>query len=284
MTFALGSLLGGNFRLVGVCRVFGSSCGSVGLYLAFLGGFPVSRYFPGFFALYGVYGRFTALWGGRVRYYLVDLENVPDCLLRLCRNCDSMRSNLVVFYSERLSGRVESVRYTLDGYFRSTRYIKVENGIKNSLDFNLVCYVGMLVGSFRGSLLEIYVISRDRGYFAVRKFLSGLAVPYTLVYKVIGEDCMPFIKTENVVARSGGEISIKAISVVVGRYSLPVKRKIVSKIVKDKNATDFICLWVKNGGILKQDLYQALQRKYGTGGITYYRKLKETMVLKSEVL
>ena len=44
MTFALESLLGGflvvrNFR-VGVRRVFGSSCGSVGSYLAFLGGFP----------------------------------------------------------------------------------------------------------------------------------------------------------------------------------------------------------------------------------------------------
>lgn len=158
------------------------------------------------------------------------------------------------------------------------------NGIKNSLDFNLVCYAGMLVGSFRGSLLEIYVISRDRGYSAVRKFLSGLAVPYTLVYEAMGEAYLPFIKTENVVARNGGEISIRAISVVVGSYSLPAKRKIVSKIVKDKNVTDFICLWVKNGGILKQDLYQALQRKYGTGGITYYHKLKETKVFKSEVL
>lgn len=43
----------GVFRLVGVSgvgvrRVFGSSCGSVGLYLAFLGGFPVSRYFRAF--------------------------------------------------------------------------------------------------------------------------------------------------------------------------------------------------------------------------------------------
>lgn len=47
-----------------------------------------------------------------MRYYLVDLENVPDCLLRLCRNRDSMRSNLVVFYSERLSGRVLGIRWT----------------------------------------------------------------------------------------------------------------------------------------------------------------------------
>ena len=48
----VGSLLGG-FSVVrgfwvGVCRVFGSSCGSVGSYLAFLGGFPVSRYFRAF--------------------------------------------------------------------------------------------------------------------------------------------------------------------------------------------------------------------------------------------
>lgn len=219
-----------------------------------------------------------------MRYYLIDLENVPNSLHHINKKYIPHSSNLVVFYTKPLSERVRGIKGTLDGYFRSIRYIKVETGIKNSLDFNLVCYLGMLVGSFRGSILEIYVVSNDSGYSSISKFLSGLVVTYTLKYQMIGEADLPFIELESVFTKKGNEIPIKVLSVLFGGYSLHVKNKLVRRFVKDKKVADFICLWLKNIGSTKQDLYNDLRIKFGLKGTSCYCKLKETLVFKSEVL
>lgn len=220
-----------------------------------------------------------------MRYYLIDLENVPNSLHHINKKSIPSSSNLVVFYTKPLSEKVRGIKGTLEEYFRSTRYIKVETGIKNSLDFNLVCYLGMLVGSFHGSMLEIYVVSNDSGYSSISRFLSGLVIPYTLKYKVIGESALPFIDPERVFTKKGNEIPIKVLSVLFGGYSLSVKNKLVRRFVKDKKVADFICSWLKNiGSTNKQDLYVDLRVKFGTKGTSCYCKLKETKVFKSEVL
>jgi predicted nucleic acid-binding protein len=98
------------------------------------------------------------------RYYLVDCENV--CYWGL-RGIESLTDeDTVVLFVSSACGNMER-------YLRDIRNLKctvlkmdVMNGFKNALDFQLVSYLGLLIGEHSGEKYEYNIVSKDKGYLA----------------------------------------------------------------------------------------------------------------------
>lgn len=90
-----------------------------------------------------------------MRYYLVNLENLPKSLNNLIASKETKKCRLVVFYSKRQQKRVSGIKENLSHVFSSVDYLSIYEDSHNALDFNLVCYIGKILGSFKGKNLEL---------------------------------------------------------------------------------------------------------------------------------
>ena len=98
-----------------------------------------------------------------MRYFLVDYENVQGKGLQginLLKHTDQV----VIFYSKNAN------KVTMDDVQLITKsnanisYTEIESLGHNALDFNLVLYIGMKAGHFKGSSLQMNIISNDSGF------------------------------------------------------------------------------------------------------------------------
>lgn len=217
-----------------------------------------------------------------LRYYLVDLENVPNSILHVEKSSLTRSSNLVVFYSERVRSHVDLARANLERCFRSIRYVYIVPNVKNALDFNLVCYVGILVGSFRGRSLEIYVVSNDTGYLAISDYLNSLVTKFKLQYGRVSEENTYFISEKPVIKDKQGN-PVKLSTILTGDYPREAKIRSLRKAIKEDDVVSFICNNLEACKGSKKKLNELLQKRYGLRGNSYYHMLTIMKFYTSEI-
>ena len=203
-----------------------------------------------------------------MRYYLVDLENVPKSLNNLIANKDTKKCNLVVFYSENQQRRVASIKENLNHVFKSVDYLYIEEELHNALDFNLVCYIGKILGSFKGKNLELFIVSEDKGYHAIQNFINSQTFKYKLSVDYISDiqkvDCHL-------------DVSMSVLTLLIGSsYPNYLKNRVLSSLYQRLDVIELIKKHMLNG---KYELWQSLTTTYGEkAGSKFYNLLKTTYI------
>lgn len=99
--------------------------------------------------------------------YLVDLENTGLAGLTGLEEL-SARDKVIVFYGTRTGSIAFDKHVELTKAKADVTYTKTERVAKNYLDFQLVTYLGYLIGS--GQERVYYIISKDKGYDSCIEF------------------------------------------------------------------------------------------------------------------
>ncbi len=108
------------------------------------------------------------------KIFLVDTENVNIRALHGARLLSSS-DKIILFTTKRTSSTnfKDSIIQSL-GTSAKIEKIDVTTGIKNSLDFQLVGYLGYLIGSkYENS--NYYIVSKDKGYLSSINLLKNLS-------------------------------------------------------------------------------------------------------------
>lgn len=105
------------------------------------------------------------------RYFLVDCENVNYWGIR---GVDSLTDeDTVVLFVSSACGNIERYVRTVHNLKCTVLKMDVMNGFKNALDFQLVSYLGLLIGEHSGrEKCEYNIVSNDKGYLASINMLN----------------------------------------------------------------------------------------------------------------
>ena len=108
------------------------------------------------------------------KIFLVDTENVNIRALHGARLLSSS-DKIILFTTKRTSSTnfKDSIIQSL-GTSATIEKIDVTTGIKNSLDFQLVGYLGYLIGS-KDENSNYYIVSKDKGYLSSINLLKNLS-------------------------------------------------------------------------------------------------------------
>ncbi|MDE5556165.1 MAG: hypothetical protein K2J32_00530 [Ruminococcus sp.] len=102
-----------------------------------------------------------------IGYYLIDYENVHqaglDGIEKLTEN-----DKLVIFYTTNAETLTFSIYEKLVSCKAEIQLYKVQCGGKNALDFQLVTFLGYILGN--NPDIDCHIISNDKGYEYVRSF------------------------------------------------------------------------------------------------------------------
>lgn len=202
-----------------------------------------------------------------MRYYLVDLENLPKSLSNLIANKETKKSNIIIFYSKTQCKRLSSLKDNLSHVFNKVDYLYISDNSHNALDFNLVCYVGKLIGTFKGKVLEIYILSEDKGYYAIKDFVKYQNPQYRLSIKYVS--CIQEKKCYI-------NVTMSVLTLLVGNYPNQLKDRTLSILYK---RVDIIKVIKKNATKGKHEIWRALTTVYGEKeGSKIYSLLKTTYI------
>ena len=111
--------------------------------------------------------------------YLIDYENVH---IKGMNGVESLgeKDSVMIFYSERSNTLTFSLHERINASRAAVQLISVTAGSKNSLDFQLVTYLGWLIAKRGG---ESYVIvSRDQGFQSVVSFWKERGIRIKCAY------------------------------------------------------------------------------------------------------
>lgn len=99
--------------------------------------------------------------------YLVDYENTHHLggISRLPEN-----DTVVVFYTQNSSSLSFDAHKEILQAQAKILYKYVDNGGKNALDFQLSTYLGCLIGEKQADKQQLYIVSKDKGFYYVSKF------------------------------------------------------------------------------------------------------------------
>lgn len=104
------------------------------------------------------------------RYYLVDCENVCYWGLRGINKLSE--EDTVVLFVSSACGDVQRYITRNDNVKCTVLKMDVMNGFKNALDFQLVSYLGLLIGEQGREKCEYNIVSKDKGYLASINMLN----------------------------------------------------------------------------------------------------------------
>lgn len=203
-----------------------------------------------------------------MRYYLVDLENLPKSLNNLIASKETKKCRLVVFYSKKQQKRVASIKENLSHVFSSVDYLSIYEESHNALDFNLVCYIGKILGSFKGKNLELFIVSEDKGYHAIQNFINSQTFKYKLSLDYISDiqevDCHL-------------DVNMSVLTLLISsRYPNYLKSRVLSSLYLRLDVIELIKKHMLNG---KYELWQILTTTYGNkAGNKFYNLLKTTYI------
>lgn len=97
--------------------------------------------------------------------FLIDTENVN---FNAIQNCSMLNEDdmIILFLTQR--SKLHFNKNKLDSLNTKAKLIKihVQTGTKNSLDFQLVSYLGFMLGEHKEETNNYYIVSRDKGYLS----------------------------------------------------------------------------------------------------------------------
>ena len=101
--------------------------------------------------------------------FLIDFENGCGELLNGISNYNFSKSDeIIIFYSKYASKLSMRMHRELESIKANKQYIKVETGLKNSLDFQLSTYLGACIQ--KNPKKKYYIVSKDNGFDCVCRF------------------------------------------------------------------------------------------------------------------
>ena len=103
-------------------------------------------------------------------YFFVDYENVSAKGLSGIEKL-SDQDHVIIFYSEKANTLTFTVHRRMAQSKAQIEYVNVLVGEKNSLDFQLVSYLGYLLA--RDEKAEYVIVSRDHGFASTVAFWEG---------------------------------------------------------------------------------------------------------------
>lgn len=103
-----------------------------------------------------------------MRYYLIDFENVKEEGLKGMEALTS-KDCIVIFYSKNANKITINQFQKIQKAKCKVEYIEVQKLGHNALDFNLVYFIGIKSGKFRGTHLEMNIISKDTGFDTLKE-------------------------------------------------------------------------------------------------------------------
>lgn len=116
--------------------------------------------------------------------YLIDYENVK---------CDGLNGitkltkddKVIIFYSDNADKLTFGLHKRINEAVADISYIKVEVGMKNALDFQLVSYLGYLIAQDLNN--TYHIISNDAGFNSVVKFWLKRKVTIDVATDLFGQ-------------------------------------------------------------------------------------------------
>lgn len=113
-----------------------------------------------------------------MNYYLVDGENINSTTtINIAKDKVKPEDIMIIFYTCNSSRSYEKIDYLKEKIKCNVMTMKVQNGSKNSLDFQLVSYLGLLIGDnkAKGINCSYHIVSNDKGYLSTINLLTNCA-------------------------------------------------------------------------------------------------------------
>ena len=111
-------------------------------------------------------------------YYLVDGENVNSTTtINVAKEKVTKDDMMIIFRTCKSDGAYKKIDYLKEKINCNILTMEVQNGGKNSLDFQLVSYLGLLIGDNKAKGIECSynIISNDQGYLSTINLLTNCA-------------------------------------------------------------------------------------------------------------
>ena len=107
------------------------------------------------------------------RIFLVDTENVNITALSSANKLNE-EDIIILFVTER-TNLFQFRRDKLKCLNTKSNILKIDvtTGVKNSLDFQLVSYLGLIIGQHRYEANNYYIVSKDRGFLSSINLLEN---------------------------------------------------------------------------------------------------------------
>ena len=103
-----------------------------------------------------------------MRYFFIDYENTKNQGLEGIDKLNT-KDKVFVFYSKNANKLSFEDLKIITASKAEISYIDIKNLGHNALDFNLVYFMGIKTGRFRGKNLKLHIISNDSGYDTLTK-------------------------------------------------------------------------------------------------------------------
>ncbi len=117
-----------------------------------------------------------------MRVFLVDFENVKSDGLR-CVNCLEEGDQVITFFSKNAESLSMDTYFNLVGSKASFYAVRLDRTGSNALDFQLVAYLGYLMGTPEHQ--DVYVISKDHGFYSAATFCRNFLIPQSKYKKTV---------------------------------------------------------------------------------------------------
>ena len=119
------------------------------------------------------------------RCYLVDYENVKWDGLQGIAELDK-HSAVIIFYSKNADKLPLDIAQILTKSNVKVEHVRVEVGLRNALDFQLVSYLGYLIAQHQrlGRNVKYFMVTKDGGFESVKQFWRGYGVHIHRVTKI----------------------------------------------------------------------------------------------------
>ena len=116
-----------------------------------------------------------------MNYFLVDYENLASHGLKGIANLTS--DDIVhIFFTAACDCLPFETHKEIIKSKAKIIYQKVENGVKNALDFQLSSFLGYLIKSNGIGAFNYYIVSEDKGYTALVKYWSKKNIKISMVF------------------------------------------------------------------------------------------------------
>lgn len=165
--------------------------------------------------------------------FLIDYENIGvhglDGIDKLTE-----QDIIYIFYTENANKITFDLHHEITETKSKVRYMKVEDGSNNSLDFQLVSYLGWLIKKY--SEEEFFIVSKDKGFNCIEKFWAKDKRSVSCVLNLSGKNINEI--TLKLGSELRGILDNKELDIVVGyiaRYK--TKQGVNNALVKRFGST-----------------------------------------------
>lgn len=160
--------------------------------------------------------------------FLIDSENVSKDFMVRVFDRNKYDSTVVIFYTDTSIGKIKNLnpmKYTVVGGNMNIEFRHCHAG-NNSLDFNLVAYLGCIVESMRRG--NVYIVSNDRGYDTILHEFANGSVHVRRLSEIHG---LLGVENSSLVNLEDGQTEVK--KPIVDEAELQYRQECLSKIKED---------------------------------------------------